>query len=103
MINDFINGFLKMILDFVIYIVNLILIPIDAIIDTLFPDISSAFSYIASALNVGFQYVGYFFDMLGLESFTILFLTEYVIFRLTLPLQLWVIKLAVNVYNKLKP
>ena len=101
-LSGFLEGFLQFILDFILFICSSILWPVDFVIDSLFPDISSALSYVSQAFNYAFNYVGWFFDVLGLESFTITFLVEFIIFRLTLPLQLWVIKLAINIYNKIK-
>lgn len=50
MIENFLGGFIQLILDFVIYIVNILLLPFDLVIDSLFPDISNALSLISDAL-----------------------------------------------------
>lgn len=103
MTENFLGGFIQLILDFVIYIVNILLIPFDFVIDSLFPDISNALGLISDAFNVAFTYVGYILDSSGLYGHTIVFIVEYIIFRITLPLQIWVIKTAINLYNKFKP
>lgn len=101
-VSSFITGFLQMILDFVMFICNLILMPIDAIISSLIPDYVSLTSYINDYLVLASTYLGYLLDSCGFYSGTIILLVAALTFRLTLPLQIWVAKLAVRWYNALK-
>ena len=53
-------------------------------------------------LNYSLTYLGYLVDSLGLLPITITLLVEFLIFKLTLPLQIWVVKIAIRWYNNLK-
>lgn len=99
---NLLNSFLQLILDFVINIVNFILLPIDLLINTFFPDFSNLINSITNALNVALNYIGWVIDSIGLDNITLVFIIDYLIFKLTIPLQAYVIKLAVKWYNNLK-
>lgn len=102
LVSNMLNGLLQLILDFVIFVVNLILIPFDSLIESFFPDLSSALSSISSAFAVSLQYIGWIIDSVGLESITVILIVDYFIFKLTIPLQAYVVKIAVSWYNHLK-
>ena len=99
---NLLNSFLQLILNFVINIVNIILLPIDLLINTFFPDFSNLITFISNALNVALNYIGWVIDSIGLDNITLVFLIDYLIFKLTIPLQAYVVKLAVKWYNNLK-
>ena len=102
LVSNLVNGFLQMILDFVIYIVNLILLPIDAIISSMIPNFVDLAGYINSALNVASQYIGYCLDSLGMYSSTVYLLVGALSLKIAVPLSIWVMKLAIRWYNALK-
>lgn len=101
-VSDLLTGLLQLVLDFVMFIVNLILLPLDALISAFIPDLSNGLSYISSAFTQALSYVGWIIDSSGLQQITIILLVDYLIFKLTIPLQAYVIKLAVSWYNHLK-
>lgn len=101
-VNGLLNGFLHLILDFIINIVNIILLPIDLLINNFLPDFSNLIGYISNALNVSLNYIGWVIDSIGLDNITLVFIIDYLIFKLTIPLQSYIIKLAVKWYNNLK-
>lgn len=103
MIEDLISNFLHLILDFVIYITNFILVPFDLLINNFFPTyIEDSISFIVNAFDTAFYYLFYILDSVGFESFTILLFTDYIIFKITVPLGVSVVKIAIRWYNNLK-
>lgn len=101
-VSSLVTGFLQLILDFVLFIVNLILSPLDFLISNFLPDLSNGLSYISSAFSSSLTYVGWIIDSSGLQQVTIILLVDYLIFKLTIPLQAYMVKLAVSWYNHLK-
>lgn len=101
-ISNFLNSFLQIILDLIIFLVNTILSPIDLLISGLVPNYADTTILITNMLNVALNYVNYVLDSVGFESITILLLVNYLIFKLTVPLQIWVVKVAIKWYDKLK-
>lgn len=101
-LNGFLNGFFQTVLDLVIYLVNLILYPFDTLISNFIPGYADSTSLITNMLNNALNYINYLLDSFGFESVTILLLVNYLIFKITVPLQIWVVKLAIKWYDKLK-
>lgn len=95
--------FLQSLLKRIIFIVNIILFPVDTFVANSFPAFYNTTVYITDMLQYALTYVNYVLDSFGFESITILFLVSYLIFKVTLPLQIWFIKLAVRWYNAIKP
>ena len=94
---------LDFIMVFLIKTVNLLLLPIDAFIKYLLPDVSVALRYISSfftwlsdLIPLGVSYLGLNHEILSLVS-------SYLVFRITVPLSFMAVKLAIKWYNALKP
>lgn len=96
------NGFLQLILDLIINLCNVILLPIDAIINTLIPDFVGLTGYINDFLGYASTYLGYLLDSFGFYPETLILFVGYILFKLTIPLQLWVVKVALKWYSMLK-
>lgn len=98
MIKALINGIMSL----VISLVNLILAPIDALINSYLPGLSNAFSYI----NDFFEYLGnivpWVISYTGINAIVLNIIIDLIVFILTVPLLVHTIKLAVSWYNKLK-
>lgn len=98
-----IKAILKGIFKLIIALVNLILLPIDSLINSAFPSIASAISYIDSFFNHILSFIPWIMSWLHLPSIFITFVVGYFTFKLTLPLAVHTIKLALKWYDKLKP
>lgn len=97
MINAIIKGIFKLIMG----LVNLLLLPIDALITQFLPDVSSALNHVNDFFDLIGSYLPWvisYTGLLGLMSPIILIVT----FILTVPLMVKTIKLALKWYNKLK-
>lgn len=98
-----INSILTGIINLIISLVSLILLPIDALILSILPDLSNAFTAIGSFLNLISSGIGWAVSLTGLSSATISLIVSYWTFTLTAPMLFYMIKLALSWYNKLKP
>lgn len=98
-----INALLKGVIKLIISLVNVILTPIDAIIVSVLPDLSNAFTSVGSFLNIISSGIGWAVSLTGLSSATISIIVAYYSFKLTAPFLFYMIKLALAWYNKIKP
>lgn len=98
-----INAILKGIFKLVISLVSLLLTPIDSLINSAFPAISDAISYINSFLNYISSLIPYILSWFHLPNAFITLIIGYVTFKLTLPLAIHTVKLAIKWYDKIKP
>ena len=98
MIKAIINGIFKLIMS----LVNLLLLPIDTLIEQFLPDVAKIIDYVSSF----FEYIGDFIPFVisytGLNQFVLSSIVSIITFILTVPLMVHVIKLALAWYNKLK-
>lgn len=98
MIKAIINGIMKLIIS----LVSLLLAPLDALIESLLPDVSAGFSMIASFFQLAGNYFGYVADMMYLNNDVKALLIAYFGVKLTLPLLTSAIKQALKWYNTVK-
>lgn len=98
MIKAIINGIISLILD----LVNVLLVPIDTIIDTVLPNLSGAINAVGSLLSILTRSIGWGISALGIPSSAISLLIAFYTFKLTAPLLFSTIKLALKWYNNLK-
>lgn len=98
-----INAILKGIFKLVISLVNVLLTPIDAIITSALPSLATALTAIASFLNVITSSIGWVLSVFGLSSECLSLIVVYFTFKLTVPVVISSIKLAIRWYDKLKP
>lgn len=98
-----INAILIGIINIILFLVNLILTPIDALISTLLPDLSNALTSVGVMFNYALSYIGFAIDMTGISDFAISLIVAYWTFKLTAPLSVSLIKTALNWYRTLKP
>lgn len=98
-----INSILTGIINLIISLVSLILLPIDALILSVLPDLSNAFTAIGTFLNICGSGIGWAISLSGLSSSTISLIVAYWAFTLTAPMLFYMIKLALAWYNRLKP
>lgn len=99
MINKLLTGIIKLIIS----LVSLILTPIDNLIESALPSLSTAFTAIGNFLNIISSGIGWAISLTGLSSNAISLIVTYYVFKLTAPLLFYMIKLALSWYNRLKP
>jgi len=85
------------------FLIHLILLPIDILIEGLLPDLSALFDSIADYLSLVLNYVGFVLSITGIPPATIAVVVAFWVFKLTLPINVWFIKLAIGWWHKLKP
>ena len=98
-----INSILSGIINLIISLVNVILLPFDAIIHAALPDLSNAFTSIGQFLNIATSGIGWVISLSGISSTALSLIVAYFGFKLTAPLAFYMIKLALSWYNRLKP
>lgn len=98
MIKRIISGIFKL----VIGLVEIILSPIDILINNAFPSIASALGYIDNLLTYIGNLIPWVLSWFHLPSAFVTLLVGYWTFKLTLPLAVHTIKLAIKWYDKLK-
>lgn len=99
MINAILMGIIKLIVS----LVSLILTPIDNLIQTALPDLSNALTAVGNFFNLISNVIGWVVSATGLSNETLSLIVMYFTFKLTAPMLFYMIKLAINWYNKLKP
>lgn len=99
MINAILNGIMSLIMG----LVNILLTPIDLLIETVLPDLSSGISAIGGFLNLISQGLGWVTSVTGLSSECLSLIVLFFTFKLTAPILFSTIKLAIKWYDKLKP
>lgn len=87
----------------VFLLLKLILAPIDYIISQAFPALSNGLTAVGGFLTIVAQGLGWAISASGIPYFAIALLASYFIFKLTVPINLWLIKLALSWYRTLKP
>lgn len=97
-----VENLVNTILDFVIGMIDIILLPIDLLISSVLPSLSVAFSHISIFLNYILSSISWVLSCFGLSDFILSFIIAYYIFKLTYPLIVYTIKLAIKWYNALK-
>ena len=98
MINKLLMGVFKL----VIGLVNVILTPINLLITNYLPDLSNALALIRQLFNYAFTYIGWVLDSMFVSRETISLLIAVLTMRLTIPLAISAVKLAIKWYNALK-
>lgn len=98
-----INAILTGIFNLIIGLVNVILTPIDSLIETALPSLDNAVNAIGSLFAVISNCLGWAISVSGLSSECIALIVTYYVFKLSTPMLFYLIKLALSWYNKLKP
>lgn len=99
MIQALLSGIFKLI----IALVNLLLSPIDTLITSLLPDVSSGLNAFNSLIDYVINFIGYVVDMSGLSSTAINLIILYFTFIFASRPVIYIIKLAIKWYESLKP
>lgn len=103
MINAIITAVFNFLIAIVLLLLKIILAPIDFLISQALPDISQGLTAIGTFLTTALTNIGWVISITGIPAVAIALIVAYWVFKLTLPINIWVIKLAVNWYHRLKP
>lgn len=98
-----INAILTGIFNLIIGLVDVILSPIDTLIETALPSLDGAINAIGSLFAVIANGLGWAISVTGLSNECIALIVTYYVFKLSTPMLFYLIKLALCWYNKLKP
>lgn len=99
MIRAIINGIFSLIIS----LVGVILAPIDSLIETALPTLSGAISAVGSFLQTCTSAIGWVLSCFGLSSACISLIVVYFTFKLTIPIVIHTVKLAIKWYHMLVP
>lgn len=99
MINKLLMGIFKIIIS----LVSLLLTPIDTLISQFLPGISDGLNMIANLIQQLCNVIPWVMSWLGLNSTVVGLLVGYLTFKMTVPLAVHTVKLAIKWYDKLKP
>ena len=97
-----INAIIKGIFYLVTKLFDLLFSPILSVIFTLFPSLSSYFSYITNFLSMCFTYVRSILSLLLINDTMITALFDYFLILYSIYLIVLTIRFAINIYNKFK-
>lgn len=102
MSSDIVTFILNLVISFVFFVVQLITLPIDLIIQQMLPGVSTAFTAIGNLFNLIAQGLGWAISASGIPYAAIALIATYWIFKLGFPVIIWGIKLAIKWYNAIK-
>lgn len=99
MINKLLMGIFKIIIS----LVNLLLTPIDTLISQFLPGLDEAFTMIGNLVQQLCNIIPWVMSWLGVSSTVITLLVSYLTFKMSVPIVVHTVKLAIKWYDKLKP
>lgn len=99
MINKLLIGVFKIIIS----LVSLLLTPIDNLIAQFLPGLDDAFTMIANLVQQICNVVPWVMSWMGVSSVVVSLLVSYLTFKMSVPIVVHTIKLALKWYDKLKP
>lgn len=97
-----IKAIIKGIFNLVIGLVDVLLAPIDALISQFLPGLNDVLNAIGSFFSYILSFIPWLCSWLHLPSWLITFVIAYYVFKLTVPLAIHTVKLAISWYDKLK-
>lgn len=98
MIKILISGLFKL----VMFLVSIILSPIDAIISQFLPGLSNALEYVTNFFDYIGNIIPFVISYTGINTIVLNAFIDITVFILTVPLMVHTVKLAIAWYNKLK-
>jgi hypothetical protein len=102
MIENIVQNIFLFFLSFIFFILRLLFMPLDILISTLLPRTTTAFQAIADIFSLIGDSIAWAFSLTGLSNSIILLIIAYYTFKLTVPFQLWLFKMAVQWWGALK-
>lgn len=98
-----INAILTGIFNLIIGLVSVVLKPIDLVIASALPDLSTGIAAIGGMFSYVNNFMGFCVSVTGLSSEALSLIVLYWTFKLTTPILISTMKSAVKWYNALKP
>lgn len=98
-----INAILTGIFNLITSLVNVLLTPIDALIDAALPSLGAGLDMVSAFFNWVANLVPWAISWFGFNDTVISLFVAYTTFELTVPLSVHTIKLCLQWYDKLKP
>lgn len=99
MIDAILSGIFKIIIS----LVNLLLLPIDALIESALPSVATGIDYVANFFNYILGFIPYILSWFNFPDLFIDLVVAYFTFKLTIPLAVHTVKLAISWYDSIKP
>lgn len=103
MTSDIVTFVFNLIISLVFFLIKLLLLPIDLIIQQFIPALSDAFTAVGNFLSLIASGLGWAISAVGVPYSAIALIATYYIFKLGFPIIMWGIKLAIKWYVALKP
>lgn len=97
-----IEGIIKGLFTFVINLINLLIVPLDLIIASALPSLSNILNYISEFFNYISNFIPWVVSYLGLPTEVLNIIVAYFVFKITVPITVASIKIAIKWYNALK-
>lgn len=94
--SNFLDNVIIIIIQILTAITNVILFPINLLIDSLFPDFSAALGYITQFFDLVQQYLAWVLSFLGIPAVLVTLVLAYYLFSVTVTLGVWGVKLALK-------
>lgn len=101
--SDTISSIFNIIMGIVFVLVKLVLFPIDVLIKNALPGLNEALGNVGDFLTLVGSGLGWAISAAGIPYSVIALIGTYYIFKLTLPINIWVIKLAIKWFRVFKP
>lgn len=89
--------------DIIISLINILLAPIDLIIQAALPQVAQLLGYVNAMLDVGINGLAYAISLTMISPLLVEIIYDYIFFVLTVPIAIRSIKLVIRWYNALKP
>lgn len=98
MINKILMGVFKIIIS----LVNLLLVPIDNLIAQFLPGVNEAFTMVGNLVQQLCNIIPWVMSWMGVSTAVVSLLVAYLTFKMSVPIVVHTVKLAIKWYDKLK-
>lgn len=98
-----INAILGGLIDLVMFLVNLLLAPIDMLINEYLPSVATGLQYINDFFDYILSFIPYILSWFNIPTLFIELVIAYYVFKLTVPFIVHTVKLALAWYEKIIP
>lgn len=103
MTSDIVTFVFNIIISLVFLLIKVLLLPIDLLIQQFIPSVSSALTSVGNFFELLAQGIGWAISASGIPYASIALIATYYIFKLSFPIIMWGVKLAIKWYVALKP
>lgn len=93
----------NVVLSLIFFVVKLLLLPIDLLIAATLPAVTEALTSVGTLLNLMASGLGWAISASGIPYSAVALFASYYIFKYTLPINIWMVKLALKWWRALKP